>query len=377
MKTRLGGPLLENNANKATPPPLRERRYDLRRLLWDVSTVRRLRACGRGRRAEVVGVRCSEGHGAGFSGLVTCGSIWSCPVCSAKILARRSLEIGCGLLTWENSGGLLVMGTLTMRHNQGTRLADEFDALNEGWRGILRSRVWKKWLGRLGSPGLVRVVEVTYGPNGWHVHLHFVLLIGKESSGALVADFGAWLSAKWIRTLALAGMPGAALAGQDVHLVDGVRAASDLGQYLVKSTAYGVADSLGRELMGSWSKNARGVHSTEPAWRLAEDFGSTGDLDLLDLWHEYEKATKGRRQMTWSRGLRDLLDIGAEQTDEEVAEEVQGDEDLVRITADGWAAVLMLREPTCRILQAVETDGITGLRAYLDAHRIAYEIGVS
>ena len=130
---------LENNANNSTPPltsafpaseegpegwgSLRDRRYALRTLLWDVSALHRLRGCGRGRRAAVVGVRYSPGIGAGFSGLVTCGSVWACPVCSAKILARRSLELGAGLLAWEAAGGRLVMGTLTMRHHRGHRLA--------------------------------------------------------------------------------------------------------------------------------------------------------------------------------------------------------------------------------------------------------------
>src|SRR4051794_3614642 len=104
---------LENVANKATPPSRREVRWELLRLLWDVSQNRRVRSCRRSRVAAVVGVRWGGGGtGAGFSGLATCGSVWACPVDSAKIMARRSLEIGAGLLTWENRGGRLLMGTL-------------------------------------------------------------------------------------------------------------------------------------------------------------------------------------------------------------------------------------------------------------------------
>jgi hypothetical protein len=363
---------LENNANNPTPPGRREPRYELRRLLWDVSGLRRIKGCGRGRRAEFVGVRHSPGHGAGFSGLVTCGSVWACPVCSAKILARRSLELGVGLLSWENSGGQLVMGTLTMRHNRGHSLVQEWDALAKSWDSILRSRVWKKWLTRLGSPGLIRVVEVTYGENGWHVHLHFVLLVADSVFADSVDAFGSWVTAKWSRGLEASGMPGALSAGQDVHMVEGVTAASELGEYLAKSTAYGVADSLGRELMGSWSKEARGFHSTVPAWRIAEEFGQTGEAILLDRWSEYERGSKGRRQSTWSRGLRDLLGLNDEKSDEEIAEEVHGDEDLVRITAAGWETAWRSHVPTCRILAAVETGGTAGLRAYLTDNGIEF-----
>ena len=373
-------PPLENNANNSSPPPpgtardgsRRDRRYMLRSVLWTFSDLARLHKCGRTRVTGFVGVRYSGG-GAGFAGLASCGSVWACPVCSAKILARRSLEIGVGLLTWESDGGRLVMGTLTMRHHKGHRLSQEWDALGSAWANVMRSRVWTKWLARLGSPGLVRVVEVTYGANGWHVHLHFVLLVAGTTTHELVSEFSAWVTAKWSRALVLAGMPGALVRGQDVHLVRGVEAATEVGQYLVKSSAYGSAESLGRELMGTWSKTARSPHGTEPAWSLAEDFGRSGEADLLDLWNEYERGSKGKRQCTWSKGLRDLLAVGAEISDEDVAAEVLGDVDLVRITAEGWTAALRSHEPTSRILAAVEHGGVAGLTAYLDDHGIAYE----
>lgn len=352
---------------------LRERRYGLRRLLWDVSQLHRLRGCGRGRRAPVVGVRFSPGHGAGFSGLVTCGSVWSCPVCSAKVLARRSLELGAALLTWETSGGRMVMITLTQAHHRGHRLAVELDAQAAAWKSISRSSGWAKWRRRLGSPGFVKVPEITYGlANGWHAHQHAVLLVDGAVDAETVEAFGDWLIAKWTRLLVAAGMPGARSIGQDVHLVEALEAVADLGSYLVKSTAYGAAESLGRELFGSWSKNARGVHSTEPAWRLAEEFGETGDAELLDLWLEYERSTKGRRQVAWSRGLRELLDVGQEMTDEQIADEVAGDEDLVQITPAGWETAWRSPAPTCLILAALEDGGVPGLRAYLDAAGIEY-----
>jgi len=53
-----------------------------------------------------VAVRVSGGVG-GFAGLSTCGSVWACGVCNAKIMARRQLEIGAGVEGWEAAcGGL-------------------------------------------------------------------------------------------------------------------------------------------------------------------------------------------------------------------------------------------------------------------------------
>jgi hypothetical protein len=304
--------------------------------------------------------------------LQTCGSVWACPCCSAKILAKRSLELGVGLLTWEGMGGAMLMGSLTMRHHRGDSLASEFEALNEAWRSVTVSRVWRKWRDRLNSPGYVRVVEVTFSyDNGWHVHIHFVLLV-RDVGPETVAAFSSWLFAKWSRALAAAGMPGALPAGQDLHLVDGVDAASQLGEYLAKSTAYGAAESIGREFFGQFTKAARGTHGTAPAWSIAEQFGEQGEVELLDLWHEYEAGSKGRRQSTWTRGLRELLAVGVEKTDEEIAAEVEGSKDLLYITAAGWSELLRKPWPTSRVLDAVEAGGVEGLRSFLIEHGIEF-----
>lgn len=319
-------------------------------------------------RAAEVGVVYSPERGAGFSGLVTCGSVWAEPVCSRKIAARRSMEIGAGLLQWQRQGGATALVTLTMRHNSGHRLREELDALLRSWSAVKRGRVWSKWLDRLGSPGVVRVVEITDGANGWHAHLHFALLLSGSTSATDLHAFTDWLFPKWHREVVRSGMPGALAQGQDARLVDGVTAAATLGGYLAKDPA----ESIGRELMGSWSKEARSEHSTQPVWRIAERFFETGEALLLDRWHEYERATKGRRQIAWSQGLRALLAVGEEATDEEVADEGAGDQAVVYLTREGWQTVLALAEPSSRLLSALDDGGVPGLRAYLDAHGVEY-----
>lgn len=352
----------------------RTARYELRRTLWQVSNLRRLKNCGRARTGDHVGVRSGSGS-SGFSGLQHCGSVWACPCCSAVVSARRSVEIGCGLLAWERMGGRLLMGTLTMRHHRGHRLASEWDALASAWDSVIRSQVWKRWKDRLGMVGNLRVVEVTDGDNGWHAHLHLVLLIGGDAEALeLVNEFTSWLLSKWARALEKRGFPGALDVGQDVHLVEGIEAAAQVGEYLSKASAYGTSESVGRELLGSWTKGARGTWSTVPAWRLAEQFAATGEADLLDRWHEYEKASKGRRQVTWSRGLRDLLDLDAELSDEAVAAEEVGTVDLLRLDKHAWAMVLAQPWPTSRLLDVLDKRGLSGLRAFLDANGILYTL---
>lgn len=70
----------------------------------------------------------------GFAGLSTCGRVWLCPMCNAKIMARRAVELGA-VLAWAAEKKLLVVwGSLTTHHTVESRLrkpawvpADPFD----------------------------------------------------------------------------------------------------------------------------------------------------------------------------------------------------------------------------------------------------------
>jgi hypothetical protein len=46
---------------------------------------------------------------------------------------------------------------------------------------------------------------------------------------------------------------------------------------------------------------------------------ATGLADDLEAWCEYEQASHGRKQMTFSRGLRQRYRLAEQETDEEAA----------------------------------------------------------
>ncbi|WP_157647664.1 hypothetical protein [Actinomycetospora chiangmaiensis] len=58
---------------------------------------------------------------AAYGGL-TCGSVWSCPVCAAKIATRRADDLAAVMRTVNDLGGSAFLLTLTMRHTRGDRL---------------------------------------------------------------------------------------------------------------------------------------------------------------------------------------------------------------------------------------------------------------
>lgn len=92
------------------------------------------------------------------------------------------------------------------------------------------------------------------------------------------------------------------------------------------------------ELTKQVSKSGR-RGSSSPAdllWAFVE-----GDTAAGALWLEYASVFKGLNQVRWSPGLRARLGLGVEQTDEELAAQVEEDAVLLaRLTLSEWRLVL-------------------------------------
>lgn len=369
---------LDNNANKVSPPSdvgKRQARYARRALLWNETRSPRLCSCGRARHAEVVSVRLTDGT-AGFAGVKTCGNVWICPVCNAKIMARRSLEIGTALGFAQLLGLRTAFLTFTMRHHEGQRLSELWDAIALAWKYIVSGAPWVRTKAKHGIVGFIRVTEVTWGGNGWHVHLHVILLF--ESKSVDIESLHAWMFARWQKKIVSLGYEAPLMAGQDAQLI-GVN--ERVADYLTKSTDRGkvirrAAPKLAQELTNTQAKRARTVFSTRSTWELLDDWFGLGDAAAENRWHEFEASSKGRRQIGWSRGLRELLGMAIEKTDEEIAAEEIGtrQDDLVRITPAGWSQAVRTPDLLPAILTTTERAGFAGLRALLDEHCIEYTI---
>jgi hypothetical protein len=353
------GGRLDNYANKYSPPgqgTAREARYVARASLWKASSLSRCRKCGRVSRdrSGEVGVRARDGH-AGFSGLVTCGSVWVCPVCSQKIMSRRALEIGALVAAAGSEGIPVAFCTLTMRHHRGQSLGQLWDALAKGWKSATNGKHWQAQKAAAGFEGYTRVVETTYGDNGWHVHPHCLMIghgLGTQSGlDALMVPF--W--ERWSRSLQRAGLAAPLPKASDWQIVGHHLEGTKLGEYLAKGA--GAAGAIGMELTQTQSKIARSVHKTSSHWSLLTDGPVNGEVQALRLWREWEKSSKGRRQIAWSRGLRERFGIIADKTDEDIAGEELGtvDDTVVYITRRGWEHLVRTPVLIAQLLHAAET----------------------
>jgi hypothetical protein len=299
-----------------------------RRLLPTSRTARCLRVPRAGHR-EVAILRSPANGSTAFSGLQTCGSVWACPVCAHKISEHRRRELMRAIAKWRARGGIVVMLTLTSPHHEGQALAwlmeRQADALHRFWR----SNLVKRCVGGLNLQGRIRSWEVTHGRkafgNGWHSHQHCVLFHGLRVSGLNGMEDS--LFPYWERACVASGLE-APVFGRGLRLDEG----DEVGEYVAKGTfgadspdGVGVlaedADdrwTLAHEMTkGHIKRAARGKGET-PRDLLRAFLAGTDELEAGQLYREYVTASKGRRQLVWSDGLRDLLAL-EELSDDEVA----------------------------------------------------------
>lgn len=310
--------------------------------------MKRLEDCGRASYGSIVTLRRNDEGQSGVAGVVSCGSVHVCSVCSAKIASRRQDELQRGLTNWWRAGGHVAMLTLTMRHTVDDPLAGLWDQLGKAWAGVTSGRQWIRDRAEAGIAGYMRVVELTQSPDtGWHVHIHALLFLSTpEFLGGFVDDYEPDLRhleqsivGRWVNKLDKLGASATA-AGQRLELV--TPGSTALADYFTKSVDNGDATELGAhsvsmEMNWGQEKRARKAGGRSP-FGILDAFIATGDADELALWQEYAYASKGRRQMTWGAGTRDLLGLAEEQTDEQIADEELGtkEDDALALTAAEW-----------------------------------------
>jgi hypothetical protein len=269
--------------------------------------------------------------------------------------------------------------TLTMRHRKAQPLGVLWSAGQKAWQRSISGKYWQRAKSSHDVEGWVRVWETSIGANGWHVHVHGVLVLPSGATSADVDDVCSGMFDRWSRGLTAAGLEAPLRVGQDWHLVQGDAASDDLAGYLFKVAEGGMdaSTALGLELTHAQPGRAKRALATRPVSSALEDFVRDGDVDALDLWHEWERESKGKRQVGYSKGLRARFAPSiADLTDEQVAELEHGtrDDDLVHFGADGWRQVIADPALPPALIEAAESVGVVGVRALLDAAGVRYEL---
>lgn len=365
-----GGAALDKNANNSsngsnTGDFTRIDRWVARGVLWEHSSLARVRKCGRVtvRPSGHVDVR-KTADAVGFAGLSTCSSVHADPVCNAKIQAVRRLEIGVAIAAGAARGSI-TFGAFTLRHHQGQDLGYLWKSLSYCFNRVNADKKVAALRAELGRYGYVRAQETTHGVAGWHPHSHPLSFFDRRITEQQVQDlhseeFRAWRAAATRRNLEAPTM-----AGQSMKLVHDP--SEVLSDYLAKS----VFDprAVGLEMTATQSKS--GKKGSRTPWQILADFQRTGDLADLDLWHAWERGSKGKRALVWGRGVKDLFGV-AERDDKDIAEEEIGDKNDVLMVVTDWAPVKRRPELGAGLLAAVRVGGFAAGAAFCDWEGIPY-----
>jgi hypothetical protein len=275
-------------------------------------------------------------HGKAFyHGLMACGSVWTCPVCAAKVSERRRTELRQAIEAGKALGWVPHFVTLTIPHGAGddikvllAKLSEALKRLSSGKYAIKR-RIEQERPSEV-LHGYIRALEVTHGnKNGFHPHFHMIAFTSGGITSAFMQD--AYLAA-WQRACRLAGLS----IPDDEHGVT-VQDGRFAAEYASK---WGIED----EMTKGHTKQAR-LKGITP-WGMLRAVLDGDDPEYpaeraAALFQVYAAAFAGRRQLYWSNGLRAKLALAKELSDEELVAKPDDEEAsvLATLTVEQWKAI--------------------------------------
>lgn len=326
---------------------------------------RRVKRCGCDpRRADgSVALGVGEHGGVQVAGMQRCGTRW-CPRCWGLVTRDRAADVQAVTKWATEQGHTVALVTLTAAHvtdetkaaaaAAGKSAAEAvrmqplkplLTAMQGAWAGMIAGRRGKAL--RQGWIGYARAVELTADDltipagqsteTGYHVHWHTVLILDKSVD---LDDLREEMFGRWRAMCARRGLR-ASKEGFDMRKADSPAAAA---AYVTKGEK--TKKDLGRELSSSGTKTAgqgrvtpeqvlrnlgRAVASTTGTKRRKPQEFVSAELRepqtypphvlarLRAQWMEIETAFSGARWLTWSRDLRKLAGLDAEESAEEVA----------------------------------------------------------
>lgn len=313
-------------------------------------TAKCLRLRQRGQDVQVI--QSKQHKTCSYKNLQTCGSVWACPVCAAKISERRRVELKTAIDAHIASGGAVYLLTLTNAHHFGDNLRELLDGQAKALSYFNGDRASRKLFSEMGCIGQIRALEVTHGRlrrvnNGWHPHYHVLLF---AAAGLDLVAHQARLAARWMTACSKAGLKAPSLE-HGVKLDSGTHAAK-----------YAAKWGLDSEMTKGHIKKAT---DGESPFDLLRAYVENDDKQAGALFCEFAESFKGKRQLYWSAGLKKRFQIG-EMTDEELAAK-QDDKAamLGKFTLDQWRYILK-KEARATVLDLAE-KGWPAVERFLSA----------
>lgn len=320
-----------------TPEQTRAERFALKSVVNKLFPDSRMAKCYRQRAPHKDSVELKRGMETGkayFHNLYVCGSIWGCPICWAKISERRKVELQAAIASAEAMGWKVYLVTLTVPHGLGDDLPDMLDKMEKAARKLTSDRSGVAFRKSIGLQGTVRAWEVTDGDNGFHPHFHFLYFLKPMGYTVSPLDVEFGLTRLWQQACVKVGLP----CPSDTHgcrVDDGKKAAA----YVSKGNW-----GLESEMTKGHTKTSKSKKGKSMSDLLRAYLADKSDKRSAARFVTYFNAFKGKRQLVWSKGLKQMLAV-VEKSDEQIAQEQTEDPAIVlaQFTDDQWRHVYKMR----------------------------------
>lgn len=281
-------------------------------------------------------------------------------------MAGRKEEIENILTRAAARGWHSLFVTVTLQHHTGSRLAELLKGITESWRFVFSGDKTgeRRCLERVRAQ--IKTVEVRYGRNSWHPHLHVLLLVDEselsESQAAQLEDeIGENIFSRYARKAEKLGF----VAAREAYNCHPVKIAGAAAHYCTK-----LEQTL--ELTEGESKESRSETRSYTAFQLLS-LAERGVKEVYghsveELYREYASATKGKRQVSYSREIKALLDI-EQKPDEAFTEEAEQpkEERVLAVVETPLWRVVCARKLRAALLDIADSGDEVRVSAWLSA----------
>jgi len=213
-------------------------------------------------------------------------------------------DVDGGLVLVKSLKYHVAMATFTIGHKLKTPLSKSMSILKESYHRMWSGRVAQKFNETHGIIGSVRAFEITTTlENGWHPHIHLLLVSHTKFTLELCTEMYLRLGHKWIREVDKSG--GYATIQRGVNVTQGndalIKYIDNAGQKIArvsmdKTPVYEVGKTP--------AKTAHEGGRT--LWQLLADY-VRGDVNAGILWAIAQSQLRGTKQLLASNSLKALL----------------------------------------------------------------------
>lgn len=280
------------------------------------SRTNRAATCGREPRGSVVTIQAMRELGGGHShaaaiGLRQCNKAWQCPTCAKARQAADARVLHAANLGFRSAvdGAEVYMMTLTIPHRAGQTLAELRQAVTRAYQRTHAGKAELVKRKRFAIRWSVRRLEVTWGPNGPHPHVHAMVACRRKLTHQERESLREWYFCHWGAKVAAQGYTRPSKECITLTVAD------KAGRYLAKMGLLELAGDLQKRARCGQCGKMRytrrdgdrsvcgvcGHEVNRTQWQILQDWHQYHDKRDRVLWQTFCREIRGARRLTWSR----------------------------------------------------------------------------